>query len=282
MSRVVLLGADGMLGLTFRRRFADEGRDVVPLTRRELDVTRPEEIARVLGDAPSLLLNCTAYTDVDGAETNETLANAVNGDAVAHLAAHAQKTGSTLVCYSTDYVFDGTATTPYRVDEPRAPLNAYGRSKARGEEALEASGAAWLNLRTSWLYAPWSKNFVRTIAQAAKSRPSLRVVNDQRGRPTSTSSLVQITLGLLDEGVRGTFHATDAGECTWFDLARAVAAHVSPSTVVEPCSSAEFPRPAPRPAYSVLDTTRTEAVLGRPLVPYEDALRPVLDALESP
>ena len=200
--------------------------------------------------------------------------------ALGALAAHARRTGSLLVAFSTDYVFDGAATSPYTVDHPRAPINAYGRSKAAGEEALEAAGAAYLNLRTSWLYAPWSKNFVRTIAAAARTRPVLRVVDDQRGRPTSTRTLVDTTLALVARGARGTLHVTDQGECTWHGLATEVARVVAPGCVVEPCASSEFPRPARRPAYSVLDLAETERLLGHALPPWQASLASVLEVLE--
>lgn len=280
MTRVALVGAGGMLGRTFRELLELRGDAFDAFDRSTLDVTDAASIDRGIRPEHRLILNCTAYTDVDGAETNEAAANAVNADAVAKLAERARAIDATLVHVSTDYVFDGRASSPYRVDEPRAPLNAYGRSKAKGEEALEASGARYLNARTSWLYAPWSKNFVRTIAGAAKARPTLRVVDDQRGRPTSTLTLAENLLALVEAGATGHVHVTDGGECTWFELARAVAAYANPACVVEPCTSAEFPRPAPRPAYSVLDLTRTEATLGRPMRPWQDALADVLERLE--
>lgn len=170
--------------------------------------------------------------------------------------------GAAVVHFGTDYVFDGRARAPYRVDAPLAPAGAYGRSKARGERALRERGAAHLYVRTSWLYAPWSKNFVRTIAALADARPELRVVDDQRGRPTSAEHLARATLELWDRGARGTFHVTDGGECTWFEFAREVVRLRGASCRVVPCTTAEFPRPAPRPAYSVLNLYETEALLG--------------------
>ena len=149
--------------------------------------------------------------------------------------------------YSTDYVFPGDASAPYAVDAPRAPIGAYGRSKLLGEQRSSRSAAEWLCLRTSWLYAPWGKNFVLTIAGLARERQSLRVVNDQRGRPTCCETLAWITERLLDAGERGMRHACDGGECTWFDLATDIAARVNPSCVVEPCATSEYPRPARRP-----------------------------------
>lgn len=278
--RIAIVGAGGMLGRTFRELLTERGVAFDAFERSTLDITSESSIADALREPHRLILNCTAYTDVDGAEANERDAFAVNATAVASLAARARTLGATLVHVSTDYVFDGRASTPYPVDGARSPLNAYGRSKAAGEELLESSGARFLNARTSWLYAPWSKNFVRTIAGAAKVRPNLRVVDDQRGRPTSTLTLASNLLELVERGITGHAHVTDGGECTWFELARAVAAEVNPACVVEPCTSAEFPRPAPRPAYSVLDVSATEAALGRPLVSWQDALADVLAQLE--
>jgi dTDP-4-dehydrorhamnose reductase len=280
MKPIVILGAGGMLGRTFARVLAATTTPYVALTRADLDVTDAEAVATRLGGEARTILNCTAYTDVDGAEVDEAAADALNATAVETLASVAKRSGSLLVHFSTDYVFDGTSNTPYAVDAPRAPQNAYGRSKAKGERALETSGADYLLVRTSWLYAPFAKNFVRTIAGAARTRPSLRVVSDQRGRPTSTFSLADTTLALIGRDARGPFHVTDAGEATWFDLATEVARFVAPACAVEPCATSEFPRPAPRPAYSVLDISATEATLGRALSPWQDALADVLARLE--
>lgn len=167
-----------------------------------------------------------------------------------------------LVTYSTDYVFDGQAQRPYRTGEKRAPLNAYGRSKAVGEELLERSGGRWMNIRTSWLYAPWGNNFVRTIAKLLREKPSIKVVNDQRGRPTSAEHLAAATLAMIDAGATGHQHVTDGGECTWYEFAVEIGRLIAAPGKVEPCTSAEFPRPAKRPAYSVLDLTETEQLIG--------------------
>ena len=216
------------------------------------------------------------HTDVDGAETDESTATLINGHAVGALAARCREIGATLVQYSTDYVFNGRASEPYPVDCFRDPVNAYGRSKAVGEELLEQSGADFLLIRTSWLYAAHGKNFVRTIARACLERPSLRVVNDQRGRPTSADQLVNITERLLAAGKRGVFHGCDDGECTWFEFAQSIVNRINPECQVEPCKSDEFPRPAARPAYSVLDLSKTTAAIG-PITQWRDALGETLE-----
>jgi dTDP-4-dehydrorhamnose reductase len=212
---------------------------------------------------------------VDAAEEHEALANEVNGHAIGRMAERCKAVGAKLLHYSTDYVFDGTATEPYPTDHARSPVNAYGRSKALGEELIQRSGVEHLLVRSSWLYAPWGENFVLTIRNLAKTRQKLRVVDDQRGRPTDSWRLAEVSLALADQGSRGVFHVTDGGDCTWFELATLIAEVVNPDCRVEPCTSEEFPRPAPRPAYSVLDISATEDVVG-PLIPWQDRVRETL------
>ncbi len=277
---VVVTGAGGMLARAFRERAASSD-SLIPSSARFLDrgtcdIADADAVARAIGPGVDLVINCAAYTNVDGAETDEAAATRINGEGVRVLAARCAEVGATLAHFSTDYVFDGGATTPYPTDCPRAPLGAYGRSKLAGELALEASECDWLCLRTSWLYAPWGKNFVLTIAKLAREKESLRVVHDQRGRPTSCETLAWITERMLVGGARGMHHATDGGECSWFEFAREIAARVNPACRVEPCTTAEFPRPAPRPAYSVLDLSRTEGVVG-PIPHWREALARTLD-----
>ncbi|MFG0307521.1 MAG: dTDP-4-dehydrorhamnose reductase [Phycisphaerales bacterium JB040] len=278
-ARFLILGCEGMLGRAWRellasRRIAHDGVD-----RRHGDLTDPADVQRLLTPAHTHVINCAAWTDVDGAEQREAEATRVNADAVVLLASRCADTHAVLVHYSTDYVFNGRAETPYETDHPRDPVNAYGRSKAAGETALESSSADWLCLRTSWLYAPWGNNFVRTIARLARERDELKVVSDQRGRPTSAQGLARTTLALLDAGARGMHHATDGGACTWHDFATAIASRANPACAVHPCTSREFPRPAPRPAYSVLDLSGAETLIG-PMTPWRDALSGVLDEME--
>lgn len=274
----VLVSPDGMLGRAFERALRERGEPFAARAFPAIDLTRPETI--VLPPGTRRVINCAAYTDVDGAEANEAAATAINGEGVAHLAAACRAVGALLVHFGTDYVFDGAASSPYPIEAPVAPATAYGRSKAQGERALKESGCEHLYLRTSWLYAPWGKNFVRTIAALGKTKPELRVVDDQRGRPTSAEGLVRTTFELLDRGARGFLHATDGGECTWFGFARAIVRGTGGTANVLPCTTAEHPRPAPRPAYSVLDVSRTEAILGRPMRPWPEALADVLGRLE--
>ena len=186
MRDLVLIGARGMLGRCWVELARARGIRHVATTSDELDITDSDAVARIVKPGTEWVVNCAAYTAVDDAEEHEARAREVNGYAVGSLARRCAEVGATLLHYSTDYVFDGTATSPYPTDHPRNPVNAYGRSKALGEEQLEASGAAHLLVRSSWLYAPWAKNFVLTIRELARRRQTLRVVDDQRGRPTDT------------------------------------------------------------------------------------------------
>ncbi|KPK16373.1 MAG: hypothetical protein AMJ62_05625 [Myxococcales bacterium SG8_38] len=277
MPDFLVIGSDGMLGRCWTELLARRDIDHAGTTIEDLDITDASALSRSVTKGIRWVVNCAAYTAVDDAEEHQGLANEVNGYAVGRLVERCRAVGAKLIHYSTDYVFDGTAAEPYPVDYPRRPINAYGRSKAIGEELVERSGIPHLLVRSSWLYAPWGKNFVLTIAELAKTRSELRVVDDQRGRPTDGQRLAEVSLGLAERGHAGTFHVTDGGDCTWFGLATLVAALVNPSCRVEPCTSAEFPRPAPRPAYSVLDISATEAVMG-PMLPWQDRVRALLGA----
>ncbi|GIW73834.1 MAG: NAD(P)-dependent oxidoreductase [Phycisphaerales bacterium] len=258
-STVALLGATGMLGRALAQALRSRGVRLVVVGRDQVDLADPDTIDRM--PACDVLLNAAAWTDVDAAEANEPLATQVNGHAIARLLA-VDRIGL-LVTFGTDYVFDGRAREPYAVDHPRRPINAYGRSKAVGESALESvDRERWLHVRTSWLYAPWGRNFVLTMHRLLAERPLVRVVDDQRGRPTSAEHLASVTLALIERGARGHWHATDGGSCTWYELAAEVGRLTGAAATLEPCGSDQFPRPAARPAYSVLDLSATEAALG--------------------
>ncbi len=233
------------------------------------DLASPETIARTFAARRyELVINCAAWTDVDAAEAHEGEALAVNAHGPERLARECRACGALLIHYSTDYVFDGHATTPYATTAEHAPLNAYGRTKSRGERAIVESGCDYAIVRTSWLYAPWGKNFVRTIAAACRERDHLRVVDDQVGRPTSAESLASRSLALaqLMQQSRGerrrVVHVTDGGQCSWWELASFIVATLAVPCRVERCSSSDFPRAARRPRYSVLDIGEAESLLG--------------------
>ncbi len=286
-SPILLLGSTGMLGRAFVSLLRDQNATILTPGRDAIDLADPSSVGKFIGavsSPPRLVINCAAWTDVDGAEANEASATRVNAQAVGELARVAADWRALFVTFGTDYVFAGNALVPYRVDESRAPLNAYGRSKAKGEEALEAlarerAEARWLHIRTSWLYAPWGKNFVRTMSGLLRSKPAISVVNDQRGRPTSAEQLASATLALVDQGATGHWHATDGGECTWFEFAREIGRLTNAAGVVNPCGSEQFPRPAKRPAYSVLDIARTERAIGA-MTTWQESLAKVVSCIE--
>jgi dTDP-4-dehydrorhamnose reductase len=276
---LLLLGGSGMLGRAWRLLLDDLGEAYEAPPSQVCDLSRPSSVLTSVGDQYRAVVNCAAYTDVDGCESNEPRATAINGDGVGVLAQRCARLRIPLVHYSTDYVFDGSATSPYAIDSPRRPVNAYGRCKARGEALIESAGGEHVIIRTSWLYAPWGKNFVRTITRLAQERAELRVVNDQIGRPTSCESLVTASWRLLTSQARGTFHVCDDGTCSWFQLAREIVRLTGAAGRVLPCTTAEFPRPARRPAYSVLDLTHTIERLG-PLPTWQQSLESTIARLE--
>lgn len=278
VERALVIGSGGMLGRSWCGLLRAHGLPFEALSRDQLDLEDAAALAALDLSGYSHVLNCAAWTAVDDAEADEARAHAANAVAVGALARACERSGAQLITYSTDYVFNGRAGRPYPTDSAHDPVNAYGRSKAAGEALLAKTGGRWLCIRTSWVYAPWGRNFVRTIATAAAQKPVLRVVHDQRGRPTSAESLARTSLALAMRGAEGIWHATDGGECSWYELAAEVVRLTGRECRVEPCTSDEFPRPAPRPLYSVLDITETEAQLG-PMTPWSAAVADVVRRL---
>jgi len=278
MPTILLIAPEGMLGRAWTELLDARSIPYRTAALPDFDITDPDAIAKCVTPDIGVVINCCAYTDVDGAEEHEDAATRVNGTGVGYLAQACRQAEALLMHYSTDYVFNGHATEPYPVDGPIEPCNAYGRSKAEGERQIRDAGCEHLILRTSWLYAPWANNFVLTINRLAKEKESLKVVNDQRGRPTSAQHLAATSLRLVEEGARGTLHATDGGECTWYDFAAVIADHANPACKIEPCGSDQYPRPAVRPAYSVLDLEPTEAIVGE-LTDWREHLANVLNQI---
>jgi dTDP-4-dehydrorhamnose reductase len=279
----LITGAGGMVGSDLSEELTSRGEAVVALTHSDLDITDSRCVQSVITEhAPSIIINCAAYTRVDQAETEEPAANAINGSAVELLAAAANECDALLVQISTDFVFDGSSSVPYDVTAPTAPLSAYGRSKLLGEVAARHA-SKHLIVRTSWLFGTRGPNFVEAIRnQIAKGTDPLRVVEDQRGRPTYTPHLANAIIRLAthasqSDDARGVFHYADGDECSWFDFAQAIVEETGATTRVKPVSTDEFPRPARRPSYAVLSTARYERLTGVRPEPWREGLREYLE-----
>ena len=276
--RWLITGAAGMVGTDVRNELAAEGEDVVSVSKEDLDVTDRAAVEALVRDVkPSIIVNCAAYTKVDDAEKNEAAANAVNGTAVASLADAANTVDALLLHISTDFVFDGRKRTPYDIGDAPAPLSAYGRSKLLGEEAARRAGRHVI-VRTAWLFGVHGHNFVEAIRKQIRNGTNpLRVVHDQRGRPTYTPHLARAIVRIARADGRGIIHYADAGECTWYDFASAIVEESGARNVrVDPVTSDQFPRPATRPAYSVLSTESYERLTGAAPEPWREGLREYL------
>lgn len=302
MIRVLLTGARGQVGVELAREL--EGRaELFAFDRATLDLASPAQIAsRVREVRPDVIINAGAYTAVDRAETEEAEARAVNAAAPAVLAEEAKAANALLVHFSTDYVFDGAKLAPYVEHDAVHPLGAYGRTKLEGERAIAQSGCKHLTLRSSWIYGPHGKNFLLTMLRLAETRDELRVVDDQRGSPTSSRCLARLVRELLDRDGNmdmleraevdklaeqgGLYHATAAGETTWFGFAQAIFAEVArrrgvasrqPRLVA--IATSEYPTAAKRPAYSVLSSARLESQLGASIGDWRLGLEEAVSAL---
>lgn len=308
---ILLAGKDGQVGGELLRLLPQVGR-VVAVDRARMDLSKPEDICRTLEEVrPHLIVNAAAYTAVDQAETDERRARAINAEAPALMAKVAKQIGAALVHYSTDYVFDGSKQTPYEETDPVGPINAYGRTKLAGEEAIREVGIPHLIFRTAWIYGTRGRNFMRTILRLATEREELRIVSDQIGAPTCSREIARATTKILLQtfepgasalplnGMNGTYHMSAAGETTWYEFALAILEETSrlsqspqwflaatggqPLVLrrVSPVSTKEYPTPARRPAYSVLSNSRLKQVYGLALPEWRAQLRQVLVETEA-
>lgn len=306
---ILLVGANGQLGRSFLEHgglatlgqvsvASRDGKRVDGDSAEVADLSTPNTLPALLDKLrPEIIVNAAAYTAVDRAEQEEDLATRVNGEAVGVFGKWAAANDALVVHYSTDYVFDGNAATPYPVDAATAPLGAYGRSKLAGELALQDSGAAHLLLRTAWVYAPHGHNFLRTMLRLGAERDELRVVADQYGAPTNTDTLVRATLAALNAwrradaeqrgAMQGIHHLVASGHTSWHGFASAIfeaarARGLIPRIPrVVPITTAEFPTPAHRPAWSVLDNTGFQQRFGYALPRWQDGLHDVIETLST-
>jgi dTDP-4-dehydrorhamnose reductase len=278
--RIAVLGGKGMLGQALAVALAGRGWETQTFGSTDADVTLPQDCRRI-ADGADAVVNAAAFTRVDDAETDEAEAFRVNATGPALLGRACARSGTRLVQISTDYVFDGTADSPYAEDAPMQPRSAYGRSKAAGEWAVRAELPTAYVVRTAWLYGRGGNSFAATILRLATEHETVAVVDDQRGQPTTTRDVAQFVADLLAQNApAGIYHATSEGETTWYGFARALFADagLDPERVV-PTSTASFPRPAPRPAYSVLGHERSVAA-GLPRLPcWRQALSETFDDL---
>jgi dTDP-4-dehydrorhamnose reductase len=271
--RLLVTGAGGMLGFDVVRAARTAGDDVIALTHAELDVTDAGAVATAIADARvDAVINCAAWTDVDGAETDPDGAHAANGDAAGALARAAAAAGTRLVHVSTDYVFDGDRPAdapPYVESDATGPRSVYGASKLAGERAVEAAGGSHAIARSSWLFGVGGRNFAATMLALAADRDEVTVVDDQVGCPTATAHLAPALLELARSDAQGVFHVAGAGHTSWHDFAVEIFRQAGTGTRVLPCTTAEMPRPAPRPAFSALASERPDAPV---LPPWQEGL----------
>ncbi|MGC2196806.1 MAG: dTDP-4-dehydrorhamnose reductase [Terriglobales bacterium] len=255
--RVTIFGATGLLGKALIGEWRED--QVTGLGSRHVDIRSEEQVqAAITRHRPEWIVLAAAYTDVDGCETNRDLAFDVNCKGAANVVREATRAGTRLIFLSTDYVFDGMKGRPYEIDDPLAPQSVYGQTKAAAEVEIRKILPECCILRTSWVFGVGGKCFPDTILQLAGSRKELEVVDDQRGCPTYTVDLARTIISLCRHGATGTVHATNRGDCTWFDFASEIVASAGLHTQVKPTSSEKFVRPAKRPKYSVLSSASLE------------------------
>jgi len=280
--RVLVFGAGGQVGEELVSLAGTAGHEVIGLARGDLDVTDAVATrARVLASGAEVVFNAAAYTAVDRAESQPGLAHAINAVAPGVMARACVEAGSRLVHYSTDYVFDGTATAPMPETAPVAPLGVYGHTKLAGEVAVRDAGGSAYVVRTAWVYGLCGSNFIRTVLRVTRERGEVRVVDDQRGSPTWARDLAAASLRLVDVAGPGNYHLTNGGECTWFELAKEVVALAGVDAEVQPISTAEYPTPARRPAYSVLENRRWLECGQPPLRPWREAVAEFVAELDA-
>lgn len=278
--KVLITGANGQLGGALQRT-APASADINAIDVEDVDLTDAAMLrARLAVEAPDVILNAAAYTAVDKAETDEDLARAINADAVEIMAEAMEESGGKLVHVSTDFVFDGQSSRAYAPGDERAPISVYGRTKAEGEDHLRSSD---LLVRTAWVYEAGGANFVRTMIRLMNERDELGIVADQIGSPTWATGLARTIWGLLEHGASGTYHHSDAGVASWYDFAVAIAeeAHamglVTAMPAIKPITTADYPTPARRPAFSLLDCRATREKLGDAPVHWRTNLRLMLE-----
>ena len=278
MDNVLVTGANGQLGNELRRRASGGGSCRYVFTDvAELDITDLEAVRRCMdAEGISVVVNCAAYTNVDKAEDDVVVADAINHLAVGNLALACRERDAVLLHVSTDYVFGGRGNVPYREEDATCPLGVYGRTKLAGEQAVVDSGCRYLVFRTAWLYSAYGHNFVKTMLRLTSERERLSVVFDQVGTPTYAGDLADLLYAIVEEGLyagkEGIYHFSDEGVCSWYDFAKEIAAQAGHGCDIQPCHSWEYPSRVERPAFSVLDKTKVKAAFGWRVPYWKDSL----------
>jgi dTDP-4-dehydrorhamnose reductase len=292
--RVLLLGSAGQLGVE-SQKLLSSAFELTALSRAQVDLTNESQLrGAVIAANPQFIVNAAAYTAVDRAESEPALAQAVNARAPQILAESAHELNAWLLHFSTDYVFDGSGTIPWREDDPTNPLNVYGRTKLEGEQAIAATGCRHLIFRTSWVYSAHGANFLRTMLRLAAQRPRLTIVDDQRGAPTSAAELARAVAQVLHQLpgdssngaiVSGIYHITCAGSTSWYGFACAIFqqfAGIVPAPELVPIPTEQFPTPAARPRNSLLNCDKLERTFSIRLASWQDALTQVAAEMQTP
>jgi len=279
VKKVLVTGANGQLGWELQQAAkANPNFEFIFLDRSAMDLSNPDGLLKIIESyAPSAIINTAAYTAVDKAETEKSLARIINAEAVAELATIAKNKNIPFITYSTDYVFSGNAAIPYETDTQLAPVNYYGKTKADGEQMALGANPDSIIIRTSWVFSSHGNNFVKTMIRLMKERDSLNIVGDQQGRPTYARDLATASIQILNAlnlglPIKGIYHFANTGETTWFDFAKKIKELAGLECTLTPINSDQFPTPAKRPNYSVLDTQKIEKELNLDIPHWELAL----------
>ncbi|MBB6024676.1 dTDP-4-dehydrorhamnose reductase [Paenibacillus sp. JGP012] len=287
--KVLVTGASGQLGRDVVLLLAKEGHDVLACDRDQMDITNQAQCNEVISSYhPEIIIHCAAYTAVDAAETDMDGAYKVNAVGTRNVAVAAEKVGAKLIYISTDYVFDGQSTTSYQEYDDTNPQSVYGKSKRAGELLVQSLCSKWFVVRTSWVYGLHGNNFVKTILKLGQEKPKLQVVDDQKGSPTYTVDLATFLIELMGTEMYGIYHASNRGDCTWYEFTQAIfdeartTGGISIQAELEPCTTEQFQRPAPRPVNSVIDhlSIRTNDLTD--LRPWREGLRDFIRSMSEP
>ncbi|MFI3285999.1 MAG: dTDP-4-dehydrorhamnose reductase [Rikenellaceae bacterium] len=283
--KVLVTGANGQLGREIRVATKRSCDNYIFTDVEELDITNRDAVAELVDAGRfDVIVNCAAYTNVDMAEEEVSLADQINRQAVSHLAEAANATGATFIHISTDYVFDGKAYTPYQERAATSPLGVYGKTKLAGERLITVSGCKYIIIRTSWLYSRWGKNFVKSMLQLTEQNERLKVVFDQVGSPTFAGDLAEAIISIISHDKLsevGTYHYSNEGTCSWYDLAHEICVQSHHSCIIEPIHSSQYPSKVPRPHYSVLDKTKFKTTFGTDIPHWTTSLKALIKEMKG-